>query len=102
MEIGASFDPLDGAAMAGESGRDWDLGAVDVLAELDAGPEMGAGLDGEALGALTAFGGWLRMDGPAARTVSMAVEMAVCMGMLRMAVTVAAIIEAMYLEYSFV
>ena len=64
--------------------------------------DAGVDLNDGAFGMSAGFGGWLRMDGPAALTVSMAVEMAICIGMLGMAVTVAAIIEAMYLEYSFV
>ena len=56
--------------------------------------EVGLGEDGRlafgAGGLLVVMVDWERMAGPAACTVSMAVDIAVCMGMLGKAVTVAA------------
>ena len=43
---------------------------------------------------------WLKTASPAACTVSMAVAIAVCIGMFGIAVTVAVTMEAIYLEYS--
>ena len=92
--MGVFLEPLDVAVLAGERGRAWGGVGVEPF-----GSAMAAGtvfIEGWLAG-----GDWLRIDGLAARTVSIAVAMAVCIGILGMAVTVAATMEAIYLEYSF-
>ena len=84
-----------GLGRDGDGARDRRGGAV---VEGEGGVAAGLGEDGRlgmgAEGLLAAVVDWERMPGPAARTVSMAVDIAVCMGMLGSAVTVAATILA--------
>ena len=84
-----------GLGRDGDGARERRWGAAEGALEL--------GLAGSSVSEVTRFlvvvgvgvGGRVKIAGPAARTVSMAVDMAVCMGILGRAVTVAATMFAM-------